>query len=289
MNLRKKSKILVGCAQINSVLGDIQSNVEKHIVSIKEAKANDCDLLVFPELSLTGYRMDDYGRSLAVSIDSDVLNQIAIEVDKSISVVIGFVEEGPCGLVYNSAALLNDSKVCFVHRKMSLPTFGRLDEGKYFAEGRTVQLYNLSSEWTLSSLICQDVWQPSLVHVAAMKGATLFVSPFCSAIGGIGENYDNAAGWEITSKYISMTYGMPSIMCNRVGKEKDFEYWGGSSIVGPYGNILTKAGADEELILAQLDYMDVQDARYSLPIVRDCRIDTTIRELQKAAAGDFGE
>jgi predicted amidohydrolase len=289
MNLDSKKSILVGCAQIDCYLGDIPKNFDKHLVFIKEAKAKSCDLLVFPELSLTGYQMADFGNSLAIPADSEILLQLASDVGGRLSVIVGFVEEGPCGLVYSSAALLYKGQVAFVHRKMSLATFGNLEEAKYYAEGRNIRVHRWSREWTISSLLCQDMWQPSLVHVAAMKGTTLFVSPFCSAKGGFGQATDSNEAWDIASKYIAMIYGMPVVLCNRVGSEKGVKYWGGSRVLDPYGKVLAMAGEEEELIFAQLDYGDVKDTRFNHPIVRDCRIDTTIRELKKVAAGDFGE
>ena len=274
---------------MNCCLGDIPRNIDKHVAFITNAQKQGCDLLVFPELSLTGYRVEDFGYKLALPTDCDELKQLAAAAGEQMTVIIGFIEEGPCGLIYNSTALIDKGQVAFVHRKMSLPTFGRFEEGKYYAEGRNLNVHRWSREWTISSLICQDIWQPSLVHIAAMKGTTLFVCPFCSARGGFGQRSDSSSAWEITSRYIAMIYGMPAMLCNRVGQEKDYDYWGCSSILDPYGNIVVQAGQDEELIVGQLNYDDVRDARYKHPIVRDCRIDTTIRELKKIADKGFGD
>jgi N-carbamoylputrescine amidase len=289
MVAESKRQITIGCAQMECFLGKPEKNLEAHIHFMKIARERKCDLLVFPELSMTGYDMSSFGRGLAMPVDSPVFQALSHECGSTLSVIVGFVEDGPCGLVYNSVALVNQSGVIFVHRKMSLANFGQWDEGKYYAEGRRLNVCRFTREWTVASLICQDVWQPALIQIAAMKGATLFVSPFCSALWRKDMKNDGSAGWDIASKYIAIVYGMPVVLCNRAGTEGQYKFWGGSRILDPYGRILSQAGAGEEFIAARLDYADVENARYSHPIVRDCRIDTVLRELTRAAAGDFGE
>ncbi len=195
--------------------------------------------------------------------------------------IVGFVEEGPAAQFYNAAGVYKNGKLIYIHRKINLPSYGKLIETKYYAQGRFVDTQEITRDWRLGLLICADLWNPALVHLAFLHGATLLVSPISSGVEAVGEAFDNPAGWTATMHFYSMMYGAPSIMVNRTGPEEDLNFWGGSRILDPFGHPLAIAGKDPELITAELDYAQVRHARALLPTVRDSNISLVEREMNR--------
>jgi predicted amidohydrolase len=196
--------------------------------------------------------------------------------------VFGLIEDGVAAQFYNSVVAVHDGQVAFVHRKINLATYGMLEEGKHFAAGRYVETFSLGNPWQVGVLICNDLWNPALVNLAALHGATLLLAPISSAIGAVGAEFDNPSGWATCLRFYSMIYGLPLAMANRVGREGKLQFWGGSCILDPFGRILAEAdGEGEHLISAALDYQDLRRARYLLPTVRDSNLDLVLRESER--------
>ena len=134
-------------------------------------------------------------------------------------------------------------------------------------------------------MICADTWNPPLVHLAAMQGATLLLAPISSAIEAVGAEFDNPQGWDTNLRFYALTYGMPVLMANRVGAEARTDVLGGSRILDPFGRVLAAAaGRGEELVRAELDFDDVRRARYLLPTVRDANLPLVQREIERVVA-----
>jgi predicted amidohydrolase len=239
-----KYELVVAAAQIESVPGAIASNVDKHLSMLAAAAAADVQLLVFPELSLVGHDAGRETLDLAMPADDPVLLRIAAACN-DMHAVVGFIEEAPGAQFYNSVATLAQGHVVHVHRKISLATYGKLDDGKYFAPGDALSGFDLDAHWRVATPICADLWNPALVHASACAGTTLFAAPVSSALEAV-------------------------VMANRVGREGDLHFWGGSRIVGPDGHVIAQSEqAREELVIASLDYDAVRRARFALPTIRD--------------------
>src|SRR5262245_27452285 len=119
----------VALAQIAPKLGHVRANLTRHLEIIDRARAAGADLVVFPELSLTGYDLQDLVPEVAVSRDAEVLTRLA-QASRDIDLVVGFVEEDPQHRFYNAAAYLSAGAVVHVHRKLHLPTYGLFQEGR---------------------------------------------------------------------------------------------------------------------------------------------------------------
>ncbi|MDW4550048.1 nitrilase-related carbon-nitrogen hydrolase [Defluviimonas sp. D31] len=273
-------KIKVGAAQFSSEIGDVDANIDRHLHWIARGHEAGLDFLVLPELSLTGHYGPDRLLTAAMTRTDPRLMQLA-EAAGPMAVSVGFIEEGPAAQFYNAAAVLKDGKLLHLHRKVNLPTYGKLEEGKHYASGRFVETFSLAGRWTAGLLICADVWNPALTHLAFLQGATLLTCPVSSGIEAVGADFDNPAGWALTCRFYAMMYGAPVIMANRTGTERDLHFWGGSRIIDPFGKELAVAGAEAELITAELDYDVVRHARHLLPTVRDSNIALVLRETQR--------
>ncbi|WP_371055370.1 nitrilase-related carbon-nitrogen hydrolase [Rhodosalinus sp. K401] len=272
--------LTIAAAQCASHIGDLEANFAEHQRWVDEARAAGADLLVFPELSLVGH----YGAERLLDITMKRDDPRLLELSRAAGdmiVVAGFIEEGPAAQFYNAAGVYRGGRCIYLHRKINLPSYGKLIETKYYAQGRFVDTHAVDEDWRLGLLICADLWNPALTHLAFLHGATLLVSPISSGVEAVGEGFDNPAGWAATMHFYSMIYGAPSVMVNRVGPELDLTFWGGSRILGPFGEALAVAGSEPELITAEVDYAQVRRARALLPTVRDSNIGLVARETDR--------
>lgn len=270
----------VGAAQFASVIGDLDANFAIHRDWIARGQAAGLDLLVLPEVSLTGHYGPERLLEVAMKRTDPRLAALA-EAAGEMAVVVGFVEEGPAAQFYNAAAILHRGRLAYLHRKVNIPTYGRLQEGKHYAAGRFVDTHALDADWRAGLLICADLWNPALTHLAFLHGATLLIAPVSSGLEAVTAEFDNPGGWALTMRFYAMIYGAPAIMVNRTGIERDLTFWGGSRILDPFGRELAVAGPEPELITAALDYDQLRLARRNLPTVRDSNIGLVIRETER--------
>lgn len=266
--------------QLDLVPQDVEANLARHLDFIEQARAEGVQVLVFPELSLTGYRRS---YALGIPFDSGVLTRLAAAAGEMF-VVVGFVEEDFAAQHFNSSAVLHDGKVVHLHRKLNLATYGDMDEGKYFATGRYLETFPIGERFNAAVLICSDMWNPALVHLAALHGATLLLVPTNSSIDEISGDDTKPGRWDIFLRHYSTIYGMPIAFANRIGAEESFTFWGGSRILDAFGHILACAERDEEcLLVADVSYEDVCRARFELPTVRDSNLALIQREIDRLA------
>ncbi len=271
----------IAVAQIETALGDVGGNHRKHLEFVAASRRAGAEVLLFPELSLAGHGGSAQTLDLALGLDDLCIAELAA-ASADMCTVFGFIEEGPAAQFYNSTAAVRRGRIEFLHRKINLATYGRLEEGKYYASGRSVNIFELAPGWRTSVLICADLWNPPLVHLAAMQGATLLLSPISSALEAVGAEFDNPGGWNINARFYAMIYGMPLAIANRVGREGALTFWGGSRILDPFGQTLAEADdRSEQLITAEIHYSALRKARYLLPTVRDSNVSLIQRELTR--------
>lgn len=264
--------IKVAAAQTETAYGDMHANLARHFDHIGEAKKRGVHLLVFPELSLHGHSGGKDALSLAMTRDDPAIHHLA-EASAGMHVMFGFIEEAPGGQFYNSQATVANGKLVHVHRKTMLATYGKLRDGLYFAAGPKPESFAIDDAWRVATPICNDLWNPALVHGLMCDGVTLLAAPISSAREAVGEGFDNPSGWDINLRFHALTYGVPIVMANRVGTEGMMTFWGGSRILDPFGKTIAQAeGEDECLVVGELDYDAIRRARFLLPTVRDARI-----------------
>jgi predicted amidohydrolase len=278
-----KPFLTVAAAQIESIPNDLRANCRKHLEMIAQARAAGVEVLLFPEMSLTGHGAGAQALELAIDRNHSMVAEIA-RASAGICTIFGIIEEAPAAQFYNAAVAVRDGRLAFVHRKINLATYGRLEDGKHFAAGRRVDTFSLAVPWRAGLLICADTWNPALVHLAALQRATVLLTPISSAIEAVGGEFDNPGGWDVNLSFYALTYGMPVVMANRVGREGDLTFWGGSRILDPFGQTIARAaGNGEELVVATLDYRQLRRARYLLPTVRDANLPLVLRETERLA------
>ena len=268
----------VAIAQTAPVLGDLAANLEKVRSFQLQAKEQGADLLIFPELAMTGYALGHEMANSALRRNDEVFCEL-LGYSRDLPLIVGFVERSPRGRIYNSAALLDDGEVVHVHRKVYLPTYSVWEEQKHFARGKRLEVFSYRG-FRIAIFICNDFWYPSMAYLAACDDADVFCIIANSSLDGEGTN---PRAWDLLLRPPALLYGAYVLFANRVGEEAGASYWGGSSIIAPLGYPLEVAGTDEEIVSAQIEQKNVERARDALPILRDADIDFTYRELGEIA------
>jgi len=277
-------KLNLALAQIATKLGDVDSNLEKHLEYIKIAKENNSDLLVFPELSLTGYVLQDLVASVAHKpTEDDPIFKHLLKASHDLDLVIGFVDEDARHRFYIASAYLSGGKALHVHRKIYLPTYGLFDEGRFFAAGDSIRSFE-TRFGQFGMLICEDFWHASPPYLLWLDGADLILLTSASPGRGLNdkEKLESARWVERVSKAYASMFTTFVAHCNRVGFEDGLLFWGGATVNDPNGEILAQGPYFEEAItFAELDLNQIRRTRSRLPLLRDERTGLVQKELAR--------
>ncbi len=278
-------KYTLALAQMAPRLGDRDANRELIRAQIGAARAAGADLVVFPELSLTGYFLKDQVPAMALRADAKELKWLR-ELSRRIAIVVGIVEESAESLFYNSALYFEGGELRHVHRKCYLPTYGLFDELRYFARGRRLGAFD-TRFGRMGVLICEDMWHPSTAYVAAADRALSIICISSSPIWGMSKQDlpENALYWEKLTRFHAETWGVFVAYCNRVGFEDGVGFWGGSELIDPFGQPVCKAPYFEPaLTIGEVQMRRVRRKRISSTMMRDEDLDLTINELTRIRA-----
>jgi predicted amidohydrolase len=277
-------KLNLALAQINTHLGDVQANLEKHLALAAEAQASGADLLIFPELSLTGYVLQDIASTVACQPNGDdpVFRRL-LEASHKLDMVVGFVDEDSRHRFYISSAYLSRGEVVHVHHKVYLPTYGLFDEGRFFAWGDAVHAFDTRFGRT-GILICEDFWHASPPYLLWLDGADLFLFTSASPGRGLhaGPQLESARWVELINRAYASLFTSFVVHVNRVGYEDGLNFWGGSTVFDPDGELLAEGPSYQEaLTLAEIDMNQLHRSRARLPLLRDERTALVMREMQR--------
>ncbi len=283
-------KFKIALAQIDPTLGNLSANVQKHIEFATRARDGGAELVVFPELSLTGYTVKDMNWELAVNLerDSSVFDPIR-EISKSISILAGGIEESSNFGIYNSAFFFEDGAVKSVHRKTYPPTYGMFEEMRYFNSGQSVQAFD-SKLGRLGVLICEDLWHVSLPYVLAQDGANLIIALVASPtrLGGNEKELQTARVNSENHKAYARLLTTYLAFCNRTGYEDGINFWGGSAVVGPDGEVDAQAKLfDEDLIFSMINDDSVRRARRFSRHFLDDKLEIVFKELHRIQSARY--
>jgi predicted amidohydrolase len=271
-------------AQIATKLGDVEANLAKHLDFIQQARAQKVDLIVFPELSLTGYILQDLVATVAHRpLDDDPMFKPLLQASQNLDVVVGFVDEDTRHRFYIASAYLSGGRVVHVHHKVYLPTYGLFDEGRFFARGDSIRAFE-TRFGRVGLLICEDFWHASPPYLLWLDGADLLL--FSSASPGRGLNVHDkleSAWWvETVNQSYANLFSCFVVHSNRVGFEDGLNFWGGATIFDPNGERIAHGPYFEEaLTVADLDMNQLRRTRSRLPLVRDERAELVHQELTR--------
>jgi predicted amidohydrolase len=275
--------VRVALAQIDSVLGDTDKNLRKAIQNVVEAKRRGADLIVFPELSLSGYALEELDDDVAIEAQSEIISSLA-EAAGEMAVVVGFCEEGQRFQNYNSAAYLEGGVLRHLHRKLYLPNYRIYEERKHYNPGQSMRAFD-TRLGRMAMLICNDAWQTFLPFIAVQDGAQVLIIPADSgSYPSYPELLDTRSYWRGITRFYARMLESYVIFVNRVGRQDNLDFWGYSHVVDPWGTVVAEAPLHEEaLITADIDLSNVRRRRREVPLVKEARLALLAREVNRLA------
>ena len=250
-------------AQIDCTLANFDENLAQHCTLIEEAIREGADAIAFPELSLTGYNVQDAAQDIAMHIEDARFAPLR-ELSQKICILCGGIELSDDYGVYNSALMFEDGVGRSVHRKIYLPTYGMFEELRYFSAGQQIKAVTSKRLGKIGVAICEDFWHVSVPYLLAHQGAKLLFVLMSSPLRmspGSG-NPAIVTQWQTIASTYSFLFSSYVACINRVGNEDSFTYWGNSSVTGPDGTILCAAPLFKpSMIEAFVDVSEVKRAR----------------------------
>ncbi len=272
--------VRIAVAQCSPALGALKRNVQMHLENVERARSAGASLVVFPELSLTGYYLKDLANDLAMAADDERLAPIA-KASERIDVLAGFVERTPDARVHIASAYWSKGRVVHVHRKAYLPTYGIFDDGRYFARGERFDLFG-SVAGQAGIAICEDMWHMSTPYLYAIRGAQVVFYVSASPGRGVAEGGDlgTAESCRLMDAFYAQYLTVYVVFASRVGSEDGIAFWGGSEVVAPDGTAVARAPEfEEDLLVAEIDPALAARERARNPLLRDERHDLVLRHL----------
>ena len=286
-------RINVGLAQMYPKLGDLQHNLDVHLAYVQQAREQGVDLLIFPELSLTGYQVQDLAPEVALRADAadSIFSQLLkASRDLEIDIVVSFVHVDSRRRFYIANAYLSAGETLHIHHKLYLPTYAMFDDSRYFAQGNSVRAFD-TRFGRLGMLICEDFWHVSPPYLLWLDGADILILNSSSPSRGLNES-ERLGGtrWvELVNQAYGSMFTAYILHCNRVGYEDGKNFWGGSSVVDPDGEFMTHGlYFDEALITQEIDMNQLHRTRARLPLLRDERPGLVRRELGRILSENLG-
>ncbi len=276
----------IALAQISPKLGDLDGNFRMHNEYIQKAKKKNVDLLVFPELSLTGYTLKDMVEEIALDPGTDPLFKKFKSLSREISFVVGFVEEKEKGMFLNSAAFFSKGEIAHIHRKIYLPTYGMFEELKFFGEGKNFHTF-LTPFGKAGMLICYDFLHISSNYLLFVGGSELIITISAAPGRGFSDDggYASSRMWELMGEAVSRFFQSFVIYCNRVGFEDGKSFAGGSFIFSPGGQLIAQSPyMNEDFLVESIDLEEIRRFRKSRPYRRDEKPEITLEALKRIVA-----
>ncbi len=276
--------VMVGLVQ-SACSTDIDLNTERALDGIRSAAAQGAQIVCLQELFRSRYfcQTEDHSHfQLAEPVPgptTELLGQLARELE--VVIVASLFERRAEGLYHNTAAILDADGTCLGrYRKMHIPDDPQFYEKFYFTPGDLGFPTWNTRYGRIGVLICWDQWYPEAARLTALGGAQLLFYP--TAIGWLpaekaqyGASQHSA--WETMQRSHAVANGVFVVAANRVGHEPSdaggIEFWGGSFVADPYGNVLARAGREPDVVVVPCDLAAVDQARTHWPFLRDRRID----------------
>jgi predicted amidohydrolase len=275
------TEVTVALGQISSKVGDKEANLKTMKKTITEAKSKGANLIIFPELALTGYVVRDLTYEWAEPVPTGPATREITKVAKrhNVHVIFGMIESSPeaASVLHNTAVLVGPRGFIGKYRKMHLPTHSVFEEKRYFRPGYQTPVFK-TDVGRIGLTICYDIYFPEITRVMRLKGAQLIacISASPSTRRGFFEILTAARAIENT---VFLAY------TNLVGIEDGLQFWGGSRIIAPNGSVMAQAKYDEEdMIMTKIDYSEMKHIEAFVPALRDLRpelFDTLKEEAEK--------
>ncbi len=258
----------IALAQINQTVGDFQKNTEKIRLNIERARNHGADLVIFPELTVTGYPPKDL-LDIPAFIDENLkaLNEVARHVS-GIAAIVGFVDRNKRHhgkLVHNAAAFIQDQRIVSAHHKSLLPTYDVFDECRYFEPAYTISPVKFMG-YTLGLSICEDIWNDEEFWIRPLyerDPIENLISQGVNVMINISSSPFTVGKHEKIRlrmlKHDAVKYKVPFVYVNQVGGNDDLVFDGNSVVINAEGKLIAQAAAfEEDLLFVDIENPSIQ-------------------------------
>lgn len=273
-----KEKFKIALAQIRCKPGDKKGNLAKIEQAAKKTAKQGADLLVLPEMSLTGYVVRDQIYELAERIPGSSTNLAEkISRETGVHLIFGMPELSPKAqaTIHNTAVLVSPKGLVGKYQKMYLPTHSMFEEKRYFRPGYRTSVFD-TELGKIGLVICYDIYFPEVTRLIRLEGAQLIVC--ISASPAVRQSFFETL---TCARAIENTAFLAFV--NLTGVEDGLQYWGGSRLIAPNGRVLVQAKYDEEdFTIGEVDYADIKSIEAFVPAMKDLRPEL-FDQLKKAA------
>lgn len=282
-------KINIGLVQMSCV-DQKEANLRKAIEQIRIAAADGANIVCLQELFATNYFCDKEAGTnflLAEAIPGPTIQSIQkVAAETGVVIIASIFEKRAPGLYHNTAAVIDyDGTILGYYRKNHIPDDPGYYEKFYFAQGDTGYKVFDTKFAKIGVLICWDQWYPEAARIISLLGAEILFYP--TAIGWEPDDKEEIKieqyqAWQTIQRSHAIANGIPVVSVNRVGREADTVFWGGSFVCNPFGTILYQSPSDkEETYVQRIDLSQIEHYRTIWPFLRDRRIDTYEPILQR--------
>ena len=269
-------------AQICPVLGDVQANLIIHQKEVEEALSSGAQLVVFPELSLSGYQLKDLVEETALTPAHPAFHALC-RLSEKIDMLVGSAWEEPSGIFYNTALYFAEGRLIHQHRKVQLPNFGMFEEAMIFKAGETFIPFERHGH-RMGLLICREILFPVNPYLLYLQQCDTLIAISNSPYRGISDNgdYTSLKLWERMGELCSIHFHLHYVFVNRTGFEDGCGFGGGSFYAPPGQTIRDRAPYYEPCSLTvELDPAATRRARLSGHYLRDEKPQLLLRELKR--------
>ncbi len=277
--MNNNQTLRIALAQINTTVGDFESNYNKIVNFLNEAAKIGAQIVVFPELAICGYPPEDLVYKKKFLAYNELYLEKVAAISKNIISVVGFVHSEKD--IYNSAAVICDGKIAEIYNKIFLPNYGVFDEERYFSKGNKPLIFTINNEISFSVSICEDIWYPEGPGFqSALDGADVIIN--------INASPFHYKKWEMREKLLSVRaqdYNAAIAYCNLVGGQDEIVFDGHSLIVDENGNTVARGRFfEEDLIVYDLNINTIRTKRLLDPRWRKKQIFPPIFSSENIAA-----
>jgi len=267
--------------QFSPNLGDVERNLDFHKRKTDEAKNDGIDLLIFPELSVSGYQMKDIVYDIAIKPDDDVIGFFK-DISKDIAIIAGMPYEEKTGIIYNAALCFDNGDISHIHRKVQLPNFGMFEEKMIFKGGDRFKSFMIG-DMRVGILICREILFPVNAYLYYLQDTDLLIGISNSPHRGMTEKgYSSHKLWKRSGEVFSINFHQHYVFVNRTGFEDGIGFGGGSFYSSPGIGIKNSAKYyEDDVIDIEINRDNLRPSRISSNFLRDEMPMVVLNELKR--------